>query len=150
MPQVVPPLPYFFVGRDTATARIQKYLSEKHPLLSNSINKPETKTIWYSIDHLRKLMDEIEYLQADGLRIYLGMYEEGHPIAPGQLCLMMVPTRLNAEEKNEDVITEEEPDFSDRELMPKSEPEWKLNGSPLGKRKDKDYNYGSPCPPVCN
>ncbi len=60
--------------------------------------KEDTKSIWYSKEHIEILLEEIRVWKADGLRIYLGEYEEA-AIAPGQLCLLMVLTRKTADGK---------------------------------------------------
>lgn len=86
------PLPFFFVGKNVTTERINNYLTQKHTLLSQGIGKPDTKSIWYSKEHIIKLLEEIEYAEGDGVRVQLGMYEASHEYA-GQLCLLMNSTR---------------------------------------------------------
>jgi hypothetical protein len=144
------PLPFFFIGRDMSAARITNYLQQKHPLLSGALGKDETKNIWYSREHIAKLLEEIDHAGGDGLRVYFGAYEADRELAAGQLCLIMVPTRsanINGNDVHEDVLLEEQSDFAARSsvekdiiLMPDDSP---LFGT------DKDFNVGSPCPPEC-
>lgn len=151
MQKLLPPLPYFFIGKAQATARIGQFIAGKHKTLSAELGRPDTKHVWYSREHLITLLEEMDFLGASGLRIYFGEYEAKHSLAPGQTCLIMVPTRTNAKLKGEeDIITEDEPGFDERQQMPKSEPGWRLNGDIIAASLPKEYNYGSPCPPVCN
>lgn len=148
MPEQIPPrpLPFFFIGRAIASARIQKFQDTKHALLTTNIGKPETKSIWYSFQHIEEMYKELIHLNADGLRIYLGTYEEGHPDFANQLCVIMVPTFLNTSMKHQDIILGELSNFSER-----------FSASSFDNSKEiadlseayKEFNYGSPCPPVC-
>jgi len=147
MPDQVPsrPLPFFFIGRQAASERILEFQNTKHPLLTNAIGKQDTKSIWYSFQHIEEMYKELVYLNSDGLRLYLGAYDENHPDFANQLCIIMVPTFLNTSLKHEDIILEELPDFAKR------------IDNTLENAKEipdlfkvyKDFNYGSPCPPVC-
>lgn len=148
-----PPLPPIFVGKDIVKKRIQRFRTEKHPLLSKALQEKgltsqDTKSIWYSKEHVVSWLKEIELMDADGIRVYFGAYgkEEGRP--EGQLCLLMVLTRAgNTADAHVDIILEEEPGFEDRKLNSK---ERSLNfGSLQEEEKPREYNYGAPCPPIC-
>ena len=134
------PLPTFFLGKTAANLRISNFMASKHVLLSDDLGRTDTKSIWYSFTHIENLYKELVFLNADGLRIYMGQYEEDHPDFPDQLCLIMVPTRLNDETMgHEDVILEDDVDFPDRpgsELVTDVE-------------EAKSFNYGAPCPTIC-
>lgn len=149
---IVSPLPYFFIGRQLTSQRIQNYSATKYGLLSQAIGKPDTKSVWYSKEHLVKLMEELEHLNGDGLRIYFGSYENNHEQFAGQTCLLMAVTRkkitADGREAHENIVLEQEPDFEERAARPKALPLW-LIGSEIQGRK-KDYNHGSPCPPLCD
>ncbi len=135
-----PALPSIFLGKDKANARITAYLNGKHATLTDSMGGiTETKSIFYSIDQVEMLFKELVYLNADGLRIYFGTYEDADTEAPGQLCLIMVPTRDSGDEGHEDVIVEDDVDFPDRA------------GSEdfMDPDASKAYNYGAPCPTIC-
>jgi hypothetical protein len=139
------PLPFFYVGQATTTDRVGNYTTQKHPLLSQAIGKPDTKNIWYSKEHLIKLLEEIEHAQGDGFRVHFGMYEAGHEYE-GQLCLQMNVTRAVSVEQNTyhvNVILEEEADYPERSSLQRDV----IGDDNAGKR---DFNYGSPCPPLCD
>ena len=147
------PLPAIFVGREVIKDRVTRYQREKQPLLTRALHEQgiysqETKSIWYSREHVETWLKEMDLMDADGMRIYLGAYgkEEGRP--EGQLCLLMVLTRADEEpESHNDIILEEEPGFEERKASVKSravtDDIFSGNGLP------KEYNYGSPCPPIC-
>lgn len=137
------PLPIFFVGKDITTQRKDRFMSDKYPALCNALGKEDTRSIWYSREHLQRLLDEIDHANGNGLRIHLGMYESGHEFA-GQLCFVMNVTRRIGETGGTvDVILEEEPDFPERSILERST-------DPTGRTTRKDLNFGSPCPPRCN
>ncbi len=144
------PLPFFFVGKAITEDRIGNYATQKHPLLSQAIGKPDTKSIWYSKEHLIKLLEEIEYAGGDGIRINFGMYEKGHEFQ-GQLCLVMNTTREQIVGNNTyhaNVILENETNYTERSTLPKDI--IVFPGDDLTSMGKKDFNYGSPCPPLCD
>lgn len=127
-------LPFFFVGKTTTKARIARYAETKHPVLSREMNKPDTKSIWYTKEHISFLLDEMNNADADGLRIYFGAYGEQENYS-GQTCLLMVMTKPGEQTGHIDISVEDEPDFQARSV----------DGS--GRR---DFNVGNPCPPMCD
>jgi len=138
------PLPSFFMGKTAASNRIAGFLSSKHVVLSNELGTTDTKSIWYSFSHIENLFKELVYLNADGLRIYLGAYEDDHQDFPGQLCLVMVPTRFDPDtEGHEDVLLEDDVDFPER---PGSE---LYQSATEAEQLSKAFNYGAPCPTIC-
>jgi hypothetical protein len=142
------PLPAFFVGKDVTSDRIGNYAS-KHTLLSNDLGKPDTRSVWYSKEHITKLLEEIELAEGDGLRVFFGAYEDTHEDYSGQTCLLMVVTREHQEGEvitHQNVIMEDEPGFSARGALPRGAASYTNHGFGRG----KDYNHGSPCPPLCD
>jgi hypothetical protein len=149
----VQPLPSIFVGKEIINQRVKLYMQHKHPLLSaglskNGVQREETKSIWYSKDHLQTLLNEITLAKGDGMRIYFGAYgnEEGRP--EGQLCLLMVLTRPGTVSgSHKDIILEKEPDFEERKGAFKK----RSLGLDMETEDElpKEYNYGAPCPPIC-
>jgi hypothetical protein len=142
------PLPSFFVGSDITTGRINEFASKKNKLLSQAIGKPDTRSVWYSRAHIAQLLDEIERANGDGLRIYFGTYESGHRFE-GQTCLLMNATRAEQQGSltiHKDVIPEDEPDFADRSSIARD-----FSGqADADEDKEKGFNFGSPCPPLCD
>jgi len=149
----VQPLPAIFIGKESINNRVNNYLSNKHPLLRNaqkaiSDEREETKTIWYSREHIETWLNEMNLLNADGMRIYFGAYGEEDTDVAGQLCLLMVLTRTAENSTtHDDIIYENEPDFADRSAETNSR---SINEDGLeGEGNPKEFNYGSPCPPIC-
>ena len=139
------PLPFFFVGKDVTNDRIANYLNDKHNILSTALGRQDTKSIWYSREHIQKLLDEIDTAEGDGLRICLGAYESTHEFA-GQLCLLMVSTKENTTSDipaHINVYLEEQEDYAERSALPRGDA-----FSDEGTKRD--FNFGSPCPPRCD
>jgi hypothetical protein len=149
MANEITPLPTFFITQDILEQRKAAFESDKLPLLTGAIGKPDTKNIWYSRDHIAQLLNEIDYYGGDGLRIFFGKYEDSNESFSGQLCLVMNPTRAvnsGGVITHQNIIAENEADFSERSALPKTIP-LSPDGSAFA---DKGYNYGSPCPPLCD
>lgn len=147
-PKTTRALPEFFIGSQLASERIATFQASKHPALSKTLGKDDTKAIWYSARHIEELFKELIFLNADGLRIYFGEYGANHQLYPGQLCLIMVPTRLDAETQSHvDILLDKEDDFEKRpgheKFVANAEKKHDITN------QEKGYNYGSPCPPVC-
>lgn len=133
-------LPFFFVGKTITDTRKSNFATTKHSILSAALGREDTLSIWYTREHIAKLLEEIDLAGGDGLRVYLGAYESEHEFS-GQLCLVMNATReqtISGEARHVDVILENEPNFTTRSA--------KVEASGT---KTKDYNFGSPCPPRC-
>ncbi len=137
------PLPWFFAGEAVALERTDLFKNNKLNVLTNALGKPDTQSIWYSREHIAKLLEEIDHAGGDGLRIYFGMYEASHPNFSGQLCLMMSATRAVQQGENiihQKVILENEPDFINRSSLPRD----------ISFTGERGFNFGSPCPPICD
>jgi len=143
----IKPLPIFFISQALLEQRSGRFINQKNNLLSNALGKPDTRSVWYTRDHIAGLLDEIDHYGGDGLRIYFGMYEPDHPNFAGQLCLVMNPTRtVDGSTGHPDIIVENEPDFAERSALPRA------SGAGLEDNvfnKKKGGNLGSPCPPIC-
>ncbi|MBE5320121.1 hypothetical protein IM793_13215 [Pedobacter sp. MR2016-19] len=139
------PLPLFFVSKAVLKNRVADYQKNKLPLLSKAIGKPETKSIWYTKDHIAKLLAEIEYVNGDGLRLYFGSYDAQHPSFAGQQCILMTVTReefVGDSVRHINVFLEEQPGFEARISITR---EFSANDS-----SERNFNFGSPCPPACD
>lgn len=160
----MPPLPEIFVGKEVINQRVRNFLQSKHPILSQALSeagapREETRSIWYSRDHIATWVDEMDLMEADGMRVYLGAYGEEEAPAPGQLCLLMVLTRAASDGNvHADIILEDETGYDQRQQtarkrsMENGLTQGGLTGGDLfaGAGLPREYNYGSPCPPVCN
>lgn len=110
------PLPFFFVGKTLTNERILRFAQTKHPVLSEKISKPDTRSIWYTKEHITFLLEEMEKANADGLRIYFGAYGEKDTYS-GQLCLLMVMTKPDElTGGHSDITLEDQPDFQLRSV----------------------------------
>jgi len=154
--QTAKPLPDIFIGKELLDSRVARYQADKHPVLSQQLSgdgpyREDTKSVWYTREHVESWLDEIRYLNADGMRIYFGAYgdnEEGRP--PGQLCLLMVMTRADGSGFQGDIILENESDFEDRLQGARTRTLGPGTGILAQTSVPKEYNYGAPCPPICN
>ena len=132
-------LPEFFVGKTITKERIQRFQETKHVLLSDDLGKAETKSIWYSRQHVSQWLSEIDKAGGDGMRIYFGVQGEQETY-PGQLCLLVVLTVPNPQTGgHKEISVEDAIDFQDRSMSPEEAEEY-----------CRDFNTGSPCPPICN
>jgi hypothetical protein len=151
--ETLQPLPAIFVGKDKINTRVKLYQQNKHPLLSEALSnggvpRQDTKSIWYSREHVETWLNEMNQMDASGIRIYFGAYEAEAELAAGQLCLLMVLTRAGANaNSHKDIILENEPDFEGRLQLAQSRAIETETGLPAG--TPREYNYGSPCPPIC-
>ncbi len=137
-------LPFFYVGKAVTEERKKNFMDKKYQGLCDKLGKLDTQSIWYSREHIEGLLQEIDHVNGDGLRLHFGSYEEGHEFA-GQLCLVMNTTRekkSGVKIEHLDVITENEPDFKERSRAERS-----TTGNQV--QRERDYNFGSPCPPRC-
>lgn len=127
------PLPFFFVGKAITNERILRFKNTKHKLLSDAIGKTDTKAVWYTKEHISHLLEEMNKVDADGLRIYFGSYGEKEQFG-GQLCLLMVMTKAEGN-SHKDITIEDSNDFKARSI---------------DDMQSRDFNVGSPCPPICD
>jgi len=138
-------LPFFFVGKKITEARKKSFKQEKYPTLCKQLGKDDTQSIWYTREHISKLLEEIDRAGGDGIRLHFGAYEKGHEFE-GQLCLVMNITRIKKTGKlqiRENLFLENEPDFGERSKSDRSSND---SNTRIIKR---DFNFGSPCPPRC-
>lgn len=129
------PLPFFFVGKTLTNQRISNFLATKHAILSEGLGKTDTKSVWYTRDHIAQLLEEMNRSGADGLRVYFGAYGENETYS-GQLCLLMVMTEPKGQTGgHKDITIEDAADFQARSI---------------DENRTRDFNVGSPCPPICD
>lgn len=91
----VKPLPEIFIGSDEVARRVDNYISNKYPILQTAQKlkgqeKNETKSIWYSKEQVETWLNEMNLINATGMRAYFGAYGDNEGVAPGQLCLNVV------------------------------------------------------------
>ncbi len=150
----VKPLPRSFINPEVARSRIMNYKSSSFKILSEKLslvnNKAvsETKSVWYSVKQLQDWIDEIQYYKGDGIRIYFGQkenlnqgeeYDErtGEP-RPGQLCLIIIPTKEGSNTSSHvNIIYDKLEDYQAR-LAATTKPALEMA-----------FNLGGYCPPLC-
>jgi hypothetical protein len=148
------PLPTSFIDPELAKTRVVNYKNDDYNNLSTKLNEArgntagETKSVWYSLTQLQEWVAEIEHYKGDGIRIYLGQKEElrdgenyselsGEP-RPGQLCLVIVPTKRGSHASSHvNLIYNQLPDFEER-----------LAVTPP-RMQEMAFNLGGYCPPWC-
>lgn len=138
-------LPFFFIGKKVTEQRKENFKKLKYPVLCKQLGKEDTQSVWYTREHILKLLEEIDHVEGDGIRLHFGAYEKGHPFE-GQMCLVMNVTRTKQQgklQKRENIFIEDECDFEERSKSDRS-----FNDSEPSKIK-RDFNFGSPCPPRC-
>ncbi|MGG8497141.1 hypothetical protein ACQY1Q_12045 [Tenacibaculum sp. TC6] len=138
-------LPFFFIGKKVTEERKENFKKLKHPILCKQLGREDTQSVWYTREHISKLLEEIDHAGGDGIRLHFGAYEKGHPLE-GQLCLVMNVTRIKKQGKSQkrvNIFLEEELDYEERS---KSDRFIKDSDPNVIKR---DFNFGSPCPPRC-
>ncbi len=109
------PLPSIFISKDEVSKRINNYLTNKRPILGDAIGGADTKSAWYSLAQFEDLMREMYYLNADGLRVYFGAYDNDDEDYPGMLTVVFVPTYMDeGTGKHTDIVIDDEPDFEGR------------------------------------
>lgn len=136
------PLPGIFIPKEEVNNRVANYQANKHPLLSDAIQRPDTRSAWYSLEQFEELMREMYYLNADGLRIYLGAYDQNDPNYPGMTTVIFVPTYMDENSGNHtDIVIEEDQVFQERLEAAGSA---KLLGAAR-----KNFDTIGLCPPSC-
>lgn len=150
----VKPLPPSFIAPELARRRILNYKNGSYKILTENLslanNEPvsETKSVWYSVKQLQDWINEIEYYKGDGIRIYFGQkenlnqgeaYDErtGEP-RPGQLCLVIIPTKEGSNTNSHtNLIYDKLDDYQER------------LASTIKPAQEMSFNLGGYCPPLC-
>jgi hypothetical protein len=150
----VKPLPASFIDPKLAKTRVMNYKSGSYTTLSEKLSSAnnedvsETKSVWYSATQLQDWIDEIKRYGGDGIRIYLGQKEDLNPgekydertgePRPGQLCLVIIPTKAGSNTSiHENLIYDKLDDYQER-----------LDATPP-RPKEMAFNLGGYCPPWC-
>jgi hypothetical protein len=132
-------LPFIFVNKTEVSKRVNNYKTQKQGMLTEKMNgKEETRSIWYSREHLEEIMRELYYLNADGVRLYFAAYDPEHELYGSQLSLVFVPTYLTEENKHRDIIIEDEENYTARKAMKQT-----------GFDANKGLDFGALCKPDC-
>jgi hypothetical protein len=115
MSETIQALPSIFIYKDVVNEMVKNYQNDKHPLLSNEINKQDTKSGWYSRQQFEELFQELDFQTATGVRIYFGAYPSDHPEYANQLTVIFVPTKFDENTNIEkDIIIDDTDIFQER------------------------------------
>lgn len=141
MNETILALPSIFIYKEAVNEMVTNFQGTKYELLSNNIGKPETKSGWYSRAQFEEIVQEMEYQNASGIRIYFGSYGSEHPEYSNQLTVIFVPTEFDeGTNQHKDIIIDDQSNFGDR--VTASE-ERRVPGDPMG------LDTVGLCPPTC-
>jgi hypothetical protein len=111
---------------------IRNYKKERWAQNSQRLGKPDSLSVWYSVEELEAFIQDIKSHDGDGIRMYFAVYPnetEAVKGKDGRQSLVMVATR--SKEENEELI------HKDMYVTEK--------GNPVV----LSYNMGNYCPPIC-
>lgn len=143
------PIPSIHIGKAIASKWVQNFQNIKRPLLTLTASLlGETKSIWYSVDQIRELVNEADCQGATGIRAYLAAYSEVPTLlgeilriplgANKSMTLVFVLTKLNPlTGVQQDFFIEDLPDFTLRESLG-------------GEGGEGDFDTGNPSPPAAD
>lgn len=115
MNETILALPTTFIYKDAVNEMVKAYQNVKHPLLSQEIGKQETKSGWYSREQFEEMVQEMQYQNASGVRIYFGAYGSDHPEYANQLTVIFVPTEFDENtNQHKDIILDDQGIFNER------------------------------------
>jgi hypothetical protein len=122
-----------FVDNRHVTMLRENYKQNRWKANSERLGKPDSLSVWYSLDELKQYIATAEAAGADGIRVYFGVYPAVFP---------------------ENILAQ------DRQTIVFVATQQKLSGT--GKTENKDlyvstpdgpeiigFNFGLPCPPYC-
>jgi hypothetical protein len=141
MNETIVKLPSIFIYKDAVNEMVKNYQNGKHGLLSEQLGRPETKSGWYSRQQFEEIVQEMDYQNASGIRMYFGAYNAGHPQYANQLTVIFVPTEFDeSTEEHKDIIIDHTETFEDRDAFTKT---MRTKSDP------KNLDTIALCPPTC-
>ncbi|KAA2240404.1 hypothetical protein F0L74_30075 [Chitinophaga agrisoli] len=111
----------------------ENYRTERWVENSNHLGKPDSLSVWYSLDELKEYLETAAAAGADGVRVYFGAYPSTYPeniLLEGRQTVVFVATQ----QKQSDTGKTENKDLY------------------VSTRKGPEviaFNFGSICPPNC-
>jgi hypothetical protein len=122
-----------FVNDKHVSMLRNNYQEKRWQANSAALGKPDSLSVWYSLEELKHYIETAEAAGADGIRVYFGVYPSSYP---------------------DNILLE------DRQTIAFVATQQKVNAS--GKTENKDlyvstpngaeiiaFNVGYPCPPAC-
>jgi len=121
------------VGTKHVDLLVSNYKKERWVRNSEALGKPDSLSTWYGITELQNFLNLAKENQADGIKMYYGVYPgdyNGDSILQGRQTVVLVATKQKLTEHgavNKDIYI-----------------------SKNGRSEILAFNYGTLCPPYCN
>lgn len=122
-----------FVDNKHVTMLRENYTEKRWKANSERLGKPDSLSIWYSLDELKQYIATAEEAGADGIRVYFGVYPSIFPeniLLQDRQTIVFVATRQKPSETG------------------KTENKDMYVSTPKGP-EIVAFNFGLPCPPGC-
>jgi hypothetical protein len=122
-----------YVGNEHVNTVIRNYKKERWVQNSQRLGKPDSLSLWYSVEELEQFLSDIKSQNGDGVRMYFAVYPnetESTKGKDGRQSIVMVATRSKEEENG---------DLTHKDMYITE------NGKPVVMA----YNMSNYCPPLC-
>jgi len=122
-----------FVDNKHVTMLRENYTEKRWKANSERLGKPDSLSVWYSLDELKQYIATAEEAGADGIRVYFGVYPSVFPeniLLQDKQTIVFVATRQKISETG------------------KTENKDMYVSTPKGPEMVA-FNWGLPCPPGC-
>jgi hypothetical protein len=121
-----------YVDNEHVNTVISNYKKERWIQNSQRLGKPDSLSLWYSVEELEEFIENIKSHGADGIRMYFAAYPnetDGVRGKDGRQSMVLVATR--SKEENEELVHKD------------------VYVSKDGKAVIMAYNMSNYCPPYC-
>ena len=122
-----------FVDNNHVTMLRENYKQNRWMANSERLGKPDSLSVWYSLDELKQYIATAEAAGADGIRVYFGVYPSVFPeniLVQDRQTIVFVATQQKSSETG------------------KTENKDLYVSTPKGP-EIVAFNFGLPCPPAC-
>jgi hypothetical protein len=122
-----------FVDNNHVTMLRENYKQNRWMANSEHLGKPDSLSVWYSLDELKQYIATAEAAGADGIRVYFGVYPSVFPeniLLQDRQTIVFVATQQKSSETG------------------KTENKDLYVSTPKGP-EIVAFNFGLPCPPAC-
>jgi hypothetical protein len=119
------------VSTEHVNSLVKNYKLERWLDNSQKIGKPDALSTWYGLDELQEFLEKARQNQADGIKMFYGVYPSDHPneMMAGRQTVVLVATRKS----------HADPRSTNKAIMV----------SQNGKAEILAFNLGDMCPPFC-
>jgi len=122
-----------FVDNKHVSMLRENYVENRWRANSERLGKPDSLSVWYSLDELKQYIETAEAAGADGIRVYFGVYPSVFPeniLLQDRQTIVFVGTQQKVSETG------------------KTENKDLYVSTPKGP-EIMAFNFGLPCPPAC-